>query len=185
MKKTIFAAALALAATASFAQVTTAFVKYDYDRAEDGVWLSGHRGVMGAAYKLPQQFGFVDAGIVVNQIVTDERETGGGVEIGYSNGVKIESVTLTGRVAYQAATDLKTWRASVEAAVPLAPGIGAFAGYEYLDTKFRDDPQQGDRFTIGADLAINKQYSVRVGYAYMSAEGRSSNGLTTALSYKF
>lgn len=185
MKKTIVLAALLLASAASFAQQITGFVKYDYDRATGSPWVSAHRTLVGGAYKLPENFGSVDVAGAVSELVTNVVQTGYGAEIGYSNGVKVDIVTLTGRVAYQAVTDTNTWRASVEGSVPFDKTFSGFVGYEYLDTKFKGTGYQFNRYTIGTDIDLDTRTSIRVGYAYLNGEGRGSNGLTTAINYRF
>lgn len=226
MKKTLILATLALASLAASAVEVTGTVKYDYDRFENTpTWLSQHNVVVGAKVGFGAA-GAVDAGFVTNQIVTGTRSNQVGYELGYSNGLKIGSLGLSGRIAYRhqdlnnAATagsivgvafanaidgSLNQTRYSVEVTYPLSSTVTGFVGGEHISTRtsgrllaLATDGEvvvaavvQGavdtsaNRFTVGADFVLSKNLSLRAGYAYAKSEGYRSNGLTTAVSYKF
>lgn len=200
MKKTLLALALVATSFAAAAQVTGT-VKYDYDRAEDSaVYGAGHRVTTSLAYGFGS-FGAVDAGYVAGQLVVGgNRVNGNGFDIGYSNGVKLGNVGVNARIGY---SELRSGRVqgfgsgtlartsvAVEGTLPVTKSVTAVAGYEYNDVRIRAGGAllgegHGDRFTVGADLAVSKNLSVRALYARSRALGQDANGLTTAVSYKF
>lgn len=201
MKKIFATLALAALATAASAQVTGS-VKYDYDRVESGaVYGAGHRITTGLQYGLGGALGAVDAGFVAGQLVIGgNRANANGFDIGYSNGIKLGTVGLNGRVGY---SELRSGRVqgigsgvlartsvAVEGTLPVTTTVTAIAGYEYSDIRVSGNGSlladgSANRFTVGAEVAVTKNVSVRAVYARTRAEGQDANGLTTAVSYKF
>jgi hypothetical protein len=193
MKKTITALSLALAAVTASANIT-AFATYDYNRdiESNKPWLSQHEANFGASYA--HRFGTFDASLIGSQQVTRDRDNGTGVEIGYTNGIKLGPVTTTGRVGYGRVNgvsqsgggfDDTTEYVSlgVEGALPLVENIGGFVGFRHRNGM--SDTPSANRFTIGVDLSVAKNVAVRVGYAQTWQNGYELNGVTTALSYRF
>jgi hypothetical protein len=194
MKKLFTLAALALAVSAASAGVT-GFTTYDYDRANEGQgsWKSQHEAHVGAA--VTTKFGTVDAAVVGRQLVTTKRDDNLGFELGYSNGLKLGPVAVAGRVAYGQINQVDTrtggfsgnsayYSLAAEGSMKVNADVSAFAGYRFRGDANGDTPLQ-NRFTVGADLAVAKNVSARVGYAFTKQAGVNYNGLTTALSYKF
>jgi opacity protein-like surface antigen len=194
LKKTFATLALLAIATTASAGVT-AFTTYDYDRANEGqgAWKSQHEAHVGAA--LGTKFGTVDAAVVGRQLVTNKRDDNLGFELGYSNGLKLGAVGLTGRVAYGQINQVDTkiggfsgnsayYSLAAEASTPLASTVTGFVGYRFRGDANGDTPLQ-NRFTVGADVALAKNVALRAGYAFTKQNGVNYNGLTTAVSYKF
>ena len=204
MKKSILFAALVLAASASFAQVT-GFVKYDYDRAEGTPQFSVHRSSTGLKYDFGNGAGAIDVATAGGQLVIGgDRVNGLGGDIGYSNGVKFGKFGLNGRIGYTRYeagtvgtvgrnTHVESWHYSVEGSYPVSTAVVAFAGVEHINgkisTTIADEQLQysssGNRYTVGADIAVTDKLSARVGFARAVAFGHTGNGITTALNYKF
>ena len=219
MKKTFIAAVLALATLTATAGVTGS-IAYDYDRSTGNGWSAAHTATTGLKFGLPGALGAVDVNAVGRQLVTNVRNNVLGYEVGYSNGLTIGAVSLTGRVAYRSiSTDVlfgggigntsftlrdvksNTTKLGVEASIPAAfAGLTPFVGYERLMNDnssstvgnlnnrlvaltVRDN--DSNRYTVGADMALTKSLSARLGYARTTTLGKSSNGVTTAVSYAF
>jgi hypothetical protein len=195
MKKLFTLAALALAVSAASAGVT-GFTTYDYDRANagQGVWKSQHEAHVGAA--VTTKFGTVDAAVVGRQLVTNKRDDNLGFELGYSNGLKLGSLAVTGRAAYGQINQVDTktggfsgnseyYSLASEASLPLCASATGFVGFRYRHGLNAQTPSVQDRYTVGADVALAKNVSARVGYAFSKQAGYTMNGLTTAVSYKF
>lgn len=194
MKKTFTALALAALATAASAGVT-GFTTYDYDRANagQGSWKSQHEVQVGVA--VDTKLGTFDGSVVGRQLVTSVRDDNLGFELGYTNGVKLGTVAVKGRLAYGQINQVDTttggfsgnssyYKVGVEAALPLTSTVTSFAGYRFTGDANGDTPLQ-NRFTVGADVALTKNLALRAGYAFTKQNGLNMNGLTTAVSYKF
>jgi hypothetical protein len=194
MKKIFAITTLALAATSAFAGITGT-VSYDYDRANagQGVWKSQHEVHTGVA--LGTKFGTFDGAVTGRQLVTNARDNNVGFEFGYSNGVKLGAVSVTGRAAYGQFTEVDTtvggfhgnsayYSVGAEAAMPVAKTVTGFVGYRFRGDANGDTPVQ-NRYTAGVDMSVNKSVSARVGYAFSKQDGIIYNGVTTAVSYKF
>ncbi len=193
MKKTIFAAVLALTAVAATAQ-TTAFATYDYDRANKGQgWKSQHEAAVGV--QLPTSIGTFEAAVLGRQLVTRVRDDNAGFELGYTNGIKLGAVNVDGRITYGRLNqvDLRNHAFKgnssfvsygVEASTALTPTVGAFAGFRLRDGINGDTPEQ-QRYTVGLDVRVSKELAVRAGVAHSREAGVVYNGLTTAVSYSF
>lgn len=195
MKKSLIAAALAAASFAASAGVT-GFVSYDYDRdlEKNKPWFSQHETIVGA--KLGTSLGTVDGGIVVRQLVTGVRDDNLGFELGYTNGLKLGPVGVTGRVAYGRVNQVDTtgggftgnseyYSLAAEAALPVTSTVTAFAGFRHRNGLEADTPAASNRYTVGADVTLTKSLGLRVGYAHTRQAGLIFNGVTTAVSYKF
>ena len=188
MKKTLVLAALALASVAASAGVTGT-VSYDYDRANNGQGLRAqHEALVGASYAT--KLGTVDAGVIARRVNTGVYDDALGFELGYSNGLKLGPVAVTGRAAYGrvnqvAGGNTEYYSLAAEGSMPVASNVSAFVGYRHRNGLNADTAAATNRFTVGADVALSKQLSVRAGYAFTKGASVNSNGLTTAVSYKF
>lgn len=194
MKK-IFAT-LALIALATTASAGTAFTTYDFDHANRGQGFDSQNEVhVGAAFDT--KYGVFDAAVVGRQLSPADgaRDNGLGLEVGYSKGIKLGAVTVTGRAALGRVNFVDTnyggfsgntqyYSLAAEAAMPIATNVSGFVGYRFRDT-FSDTGPSQNRYTVGADFALTKAVSLRAGYAFSKQDGVTSNGLTTAISYKF
>lgn len=196
MKKILAMAALAVAAVSANAAGLTGFATYDYDRANagQGSWKSQHEVKTGVA--LGTQFGTVDAAVVGRQLVTNVRDDNLGFEVGYSNGLKLGTVSLTGRAAYGQINnvDLRTAQFSgnssyysLEAvgSMPVTDTLSVFAGFRHRNGLNVATPAYSNRTTVGVDYALNKSVVLHAGYAFTKQADVNYNGLTTAVSYKF
>jgi hypothetical protein len=194
MKKTLLALALVATSLAATAGVT-GFSTYDYDRANQGQggWQSQHELHVGAA--VTTAIGTFDGAGVYRQLVTGVRDDNAGFEVGYGAGIKLGSLGLNGRAAYGQINqvDIRTggfsgnsayYSLGAEASLPVASNVTAFGGYRFRGDANGDTPIQ-NRYTVGADIAVNKALTVRAGYAFTKQGGVNFNGLTTAIAYKF
>lgn len=214
LKGILIAAALLIAGTASAGDLSTV-VKYDYDRAQNlPVWASTHTGSAGLKYDIGGSIGAVDASAVGEELVSGTRSNTIGYEVGYSNGLSIGPVGLSGRVGYRQLQannvvvsysnvgvdlngHLQSWRLSAEATLPVTSNVTGFVGFErdlnkatgtanFVSGSVKFDDS---RYTIGADVALTSRLSLRAGYAReqfnIVSQQIHTNGLTTAVSYKF
>lgn len=194
MKKIILAAALLLS-TSVFAQ-TVGFVNYDYDRdmnRGDDPWKSQHELMVGA--RTTTAVGKLDAALVVGQLVTNDRDNTVGIEVGYSNGVKMGPVGLVGRVSYGYRNEVETdfpgydgnssyYGLGGEANLVLTPGMTGFVGYRYRGG-VGSDPMNQNRYIVGADFKFTPVVTMRAGYAYTNQNGTTFSGLTSSFNYSF
>ena len=188
MKKFALAAALAIAATTASAGVT-AFATLDYDNANAGQGLnSAYEGVAGAA--LDTKFGTFDAGVVGRRVKAAGADESLGFEVGYTNGLKLGAVGIKGRAAYGRVNQVATgntayYSLAAEAGLPLTSNVSAFVGYRHRNGLNAETAAAANRYTAGVDVTLAKNIGVRVGYAHSRVAGVTSNGLTSAVSYKF
>lgn len=183
MKKVLLAA-LALSASAAFAQVT-GFTKYDYDHAiNDGG--SSQELAVGAA--IATSVGTFDAAVVGNRYSLGAVENVTGSEFGYSNGLGLQAGKVTGRLAVGqrnggAIGNVRYYSLGAEFTAPLTQNVGAFVGYRHRNsTNFKSVE---NRYTVGVDYSLSTNVSARLGYATTKRDGVSFNGVTTAVSYAF
>jgi len=193
MKKLIALTALALAATASYAG-TSAFVTYDYDRANGDQGGSQQEVAVGVA--VATVVGTLDGALLGKRHSFGQRDDGLGFEVGYSNGLTVMGVDLTGRAAYGRINQIDVdgggftgnaqyYSLAAEASLPVTSSIDAFVGYRHRNALNEDTPAAINRWTAGADLSLSKSFSVRLGYAHTRQADRVMNGLTSAVQYKF
>lgn len=194
MKKTILALTL-MAATAAASANVTAFVKADYANANSGQPLhSQYEVATGAALKTT--LGTLDAALLGQRIKTRIEDDGLGFELGYSNGLKLGTVKVTGRVSYGRVNQLRTrvagfkgntefYGIEAEAALPVTKGITAFVAARHRNGIDTDTPAAANRLTVGADIAVTKGITARVGYSHTKQNNVNLNGLTTAVTYAF
>lgn len=196
MKKSLIAAALAVASFAATAGVT-GFVSYDYDRdlEKNKPWLSQHEAVVGAA--LGTKFGTVDGGLVVKQLVTGVRDDALGFELGYTTpAVKLGPVAVAVRAGLGRVNQIDVggggfkgnssyYSLSANASMPIAQNITGFVGFRHRNGMNADTPASSNRLTVGADLTVAPKVVLSVGYAQTWQNGLNLNGVTTAVSYKF
>ena len=195
MKKTILTISLILAAVASQAAALTVFSGGDYERSISGK-SSEYDGRVGAS--LGTSYGSFDAALLGRELVSSKnRDNNVGFEVGYSNGMKLGPVSLTGRAAF-GRINLVNGKAAVlsykgnseylsvgaEGGLRLTPDVSAFVGYRFTDGLNAVTPIQ-NRVTAGADVSLTKQVGLRVGYLHDVQIGTKLNGVTTSLSYKF
>lgn len=188
MKKTLLAAVLLSVAGLASAGDLTGTVKYDYDKASGNADASLHRVTTGLKYDFGT-VGAVDGGYVAAQArLGGATGNGQGYEIGYSNGVKLGSVALSGRLSFSQlsfdAAKIDVAKAEVGAALPITDRLSLTGGFEHLRMT-RDADAIANRGLVGVDYALTKQLSLRAQYARTWSEGDTANGLTTAVSYKF
>ena len=185
LKKTFIAAALALAtltATAAGPGLTV-FSTYDYDKAEAAKWSSDH--TLKAGLKLKTSLGTFDAAAVGAQRVTNKRADSYGAEVGYSLGVDLKGLVITGRAAYGEVEKAKYYSMGVEATQQVTPVFGVFGGYRHTNGVSAVTPSAVNRYTVGVDMTLTKALSVRLGYARAALLNENTNGVTTAVSYSF
>jgi hypothetical protein len=188
MKKTLLALALVASTFAASAMTVTGTAKYDYDRAESFP-VSLHRGTVSVGFGFGA-LGTVDAGAVVDQARGyGAHATGDGFELGYTNGVKFGAFGLSGRAGYSRVADenghINVTSLAANASYALTPTVSLVGGVEHLRLRTDIGNAIANRATIGAEVAVTKNVSVKALYARTRAEGYNANGLTTAVSYKF
>lgn len=190
MKKFITALTLVAAAATASAGDLTGIVKYDYDRVEHAPFASLHQAKFGLAYA--GQHGAVDGSLVAAQQVGAGRVNGTGFELGYSNGLTIGKLGLTGRVGF---TQVQfepvggrsdVYSAAVRASYPLDAKHTAVGEYEYRHYDIEGaDPKNANRFGAGVRVAVTDKVAV-TGLAFRTRiDGRDANGLSVRLGYKF
>ena len=185
-------ATLALVAFASTASAgTTAFVGYDYNAKAGG---SGSTQEVAAGVAVDTKIGRFDGALVGNRYRAAREDDSLGFEVGYSNGVKLAAGNLAGRVGFGRKNqidcagggfkgNLQYYTLGAEFTAPLTSNLGGFVGYQHkngTNTVFAEN-----RVSAGVDLALSKNASARVGYAYTTCGGLTFNGVTTALAYQF
>jgi predicted porin len=199
MKNLAIIAILATVAGMASADEISAFVKNDYDTAAH-TSTSVDRAVVGAKYNFGGNLGAVDGGVALANVhVNSVSDNAVGYDIGYSNGVTVGPVALTGRIGYTHSNfnnvgyvrDISSNVAhyAVEAALPVTSVFTGFIGAERLHGQVYVDNLSGNgnanRYTAGTDIAVSKNVDVRVGYARTEFSGGNANGITTNVSYKF
>lgn len=199
MKK-IFAIVALAAATAASAGPVTGTLKYDYDKLSGaGVWGSSHV-VLGSLKYDFGNFGSVDAGLGAGRLYAGPLAAdGNGFELGYSRGMDVGPVSLTGRVSFrnteiplgQTRLNGDTWRFAVEGSMPVAKGVRGFVGYDHGRTRTElngtTNKTLDNKVSLGVDVDVTKTVSTRVGITRTDLTGTSANynGLTAAVNYKF
>lgn len=194
MKKT-FAVFVLAAFTAVASAGPMAFVTYDYDSANGNVALKSQQETQ-VGLAVNTQLGTFDGSVVERQLLTGVRDNGLGFEVGYTNGIKLGRVDLKGRAAYGRVNQLNTrgggftgnsqyYSLGAEASLPVTNTITGFVGYRFRDGLNAATPAVQNRFTIGADFAINENIALRAGYAFTKQAGQTFNGLTAAVAYTF
>jgi hypothetical protein len=186
MKKTLLAATL-LAATSAFAGVT-GFTSYDYDNANDGQGAARYQQEVHVGAALGTKLGTFDGAVVGRRATAGAADDQGGFELGYSNGLKLGAVSVTGRAAYGrlnqvSGGNFEYYSLGAEASLPITSTVTGFAGYRFRDATGGGNIQ--NRFTVGADFALTKAIALRAGYAFTKQDGLNFNGLTTAVAVKF
>lgn len=184
MKKTFIAAALALSAFTASAAGLTAFTTYDYDKVEATASPRADQTVK-AGLKLKTNFGAFDLAAVGAQRATTNRVDSYGAEVGYSLGVDLKGLVITGRAAYGEVEKAKYYSLGVEATQQVTPTFGIFGGYRHTNGVSAATASAANRYTVGVDVSLTKALTARVGYARTASLGENSNGLVTAVSYKF
>lgn len=200
MKKLFTIAALTLATATAMASNLTGTVKYDYDKLSGaGVWGSSHV-VLGSLKYDFGNYGSVDAGIGAGRLYSGSLAVdGNGFELGYSRGMNVGPVALTGRVSFrnteiplgQTRLNGDTWRFAVEGSMPVTNGVRGFVGYDHGRTRTElngtTTKTLDNRLSLGVDVDVTKTVSTRVGFTRTDLTGTSANynGLTAAVSYKF
>lgn len=186
MKKFIALAALAVATASASAADLSAFATYDYDNLQNASGVFMHRGQVGVKAGFGS-LGAVDVSAVGGRVfAAGTSASDQGMEVGYSNGLTVGKVGLTGRLGYAHLNEsgANVLRASVVGSYPLTEKLSAVAGLEHVRV---NGDAAANRFTVGADYALTKTVSVRAAYARTNIVGASNdaNGLTTTVSYKF
>lgn len=194
LKKLLATLALSLASVSSFAAGPVIGATYDFDRANG----DGYRGTHEAKVSIaqPTSLGTFDAGLLGARYrgvrTTDDAN---GFELGYSNGLAVGRVGLTGRLGYGRMNQIDAngggftgntnyWSGAVEASTPVVGSLNAFAGYRHRNG-FGSALQAQNRYTLGVDYAVNKSVALRAGYAHTRQGTLVYNGLTTAATYNF
>jgi hypothetical protein len=186
---------LALFAFAAAASAGTAFTTYDVDYANAGQGFDSQNEVhVGAAFNT--KYGVLDAAVVGRQLSPADgaRDNSYGFEVGYSKGVQLGAVTVTGRAALGRINHVDTnyggfigntqyYSLAAEASLPVTEKLSTFVGYRFRDA-YSTGPTT-NRYTVGVDYAITPTIGLCAGYAFTKSAGTNFNGLTTAISYKF
>lgn len=187
----ISAIVVAFAATvftaAAGAQVV-GFTKYDYATQAGGGKASTNELAVGASVKTI--YGTFDGAVTTDAVRTVARDSGAGIEVGYSNTINAPLGAVTGRAALGRKTQLGTanvqyYSLGAEWNVPVTSKISTFVGYRYRGdissaTKFSEN-----RVSAGADFAIADKWNLRAGVTHTRAGKQQFNGVTTAVSYAF
>ena len=190
MKKIILAAVAALAVSAASAQ-TTGTVKYEYLSGNSGPWLSTHAVSFGLARSTP--VGTFDVKLGAAQAVTSSRVNGNGVEVGYSVGGKVGLVGVGARVAYgevnygraagAPASSVGVTTVGVLGTLDIGQGIVAVGSVEHVIAR-AGSTVEGQKYNVGAELPFGNARAL-FAFTHARVEGRTSDGLTTMVSYKF
>lgn len=192
MKKFALALAILAASTAASAQVV-GFTSYDYlSRAGK----AGDQQEASVGVALGTKYGTFDGAVVGNRyrLGTDDKTLG--FEVGYTNGLKLGSVDLDGRVAYgrknQVAKtgilkeNVQYYALEAEVSVPVTKAVTAFAGYgtrQVFDSGKAS--LSSNRVEAGLKVDLTKDLAIAAGYAHVTERGDKFNGVTTAVAYKF
>ena len=194
MKKLIVTSIFA-AASFSAAAGVTGFTGLNYDRANSGQFMRSQYELTAGA-SMPTKFGTVDGALVATQLNSVGRDDGLGFEIGYSNGLKFGKVSLTGRAAYGRVNQVDTlgggfagntqyYSLGAEASMPVAKNVTGFVGFRHRNGLDADTPAASNRYSLGADVLLNKKSTVRLGYTHTRQASETLNGFTTSINYKF
>ena len=186
MKKIAIMAVLAASVMSASAAEFTAYGTYDYDNLERANGVFMHRGTVGLKAGFGA-LGAVDVAAVGGRVFAAGGNYGDqGIEVGYSNGLKVGKFGLSGRIAAARLNESRAdvLRVSTEGTYPVTATISAVAGMEHVRV---EGDAAANRFILGADYALTKNVAIRAAYARTNivGTGRDANGLTTTVSYKF
>lgn len=206
MKRILAIAAIALAALVPTAQAQllvgkpTVSLGYDYANANGETKL---KNTQEATLRVAQdtKIGTFDvAGIMRNvngqNLGSDSSQ---GFEVGYGLKGDLHGLGLKSRIAYGQVNGIQkkgiaalTGQTAngdyasfeVEASRPVTANITGFVGYRFRHGLQADVPNQS-RSYFGADVGLTDKIGLRVGFTHDRQNDRISNGVTTAVSYKF
>lgn len=144
--------------------------------------------MVGASYATT--YGKFDAAVVGDHYNPGTESNALGFELGYSNGFGLSTGTVTGRVALGRKdqtefSNTQYYSIAAEYSLPITQTVSGFVGIRHRNTFDTDVAFVENRFTVGADFALTKAVSARVGLSHTYADGASLNGVTTAISYQF
>ena len=188
MKKTFIALAIAAASISAHAQVT-GIVEYDYDRVSN---TTQHSNYVASGLIFSTKYGNFDAYAQGLSAYSDgNRDTAGGVEVGYSNQFSVGSVGITPRIAFgtleglRATSVVKYMLYSVEVSTLIAPKTTGFIGVSHMNGLTQSAISAQNRVLIGADYALTERLSARIAYSHKRYLQQNANGIMTSLAYYF
>ena len=190
MKKTLTLIALSAALSAS-AQVTSlsATVGASYDSVAGG---SGFRAGSAIGLVAVTPVGVFDGSVTGQTNRFGAEDDVLGFDVGYSNGLKLTSGTLTGRVGYgrrnqvNVGDNVEFYSLGAEFAAPVAKNVGVFVGYRHRNTTRTDVSNFAEnRWAAGADYQLNSKIGIRAGLSRTTVGGTKMNGALAAVTYKF
>lgn len=164
----------------------TAFTKFDYTSRSGGGSLS--EVAVGASVKTV--YGSFDGAVTSDINRLGAKNSGQGIEVGYSNAVQLGAGTLSARAAMgrktsSFANNLQYFSLGAEVGVPVTDKVTAFLGYRHRNDVDSLVKLAENRVALGADIALTPQVSLRAGVTHTRVANQKFNGLTTAVSYQF
>jgi hypothetical protein len=193
MKKILISCALAALAVTAQAQVTAVaeldFHKYSGLDSKSTYWSVG--------LVAPTQFGTFDGSLQgVRAVTSGTADNLAGFEFGYTvPGLAIDSVSISPRIAYGEMGNIdmgfgqngtgRYFLGSVEANMPLKPGLNGYVGYSHMSGQNAAAIQSQNRVQVGVDVALTKQFTARIGYSAIRQYQTTQQGLVTMAYYTF
>lgn len=175
-------------------------LSYDYANANGNTALkSSQEATLSIAQDT--KVGTFDVAAVLRRVNADNvgGDVSQGFEVGYSLQGDLAGLGLKSRLAYGQINGIQkkaigrltgqTGNGSyaslaVEASRPVTENITGFVGYRFRHGLESDVPNQS-RAYFGTDIKLNSTLGLRVGLTHDRQNDRISNGVTTAVTYKF
>lgn len=146
------------------------------------------------------RIGTVDAGLVTTRYQKQGvfsafgMDNANGFDLGYSNGLSLGPVGVTGRLGYGRlngidqngggfTSNTSYFSLGAEAQVPVMSSVNAFVNYRHRNA-IGDGPNQ-HRVQLGAEVAVTKSIGARLGMSHARQAGDSGTGINAALNYTF
>jgi hypothetical protein len=190
----LVAMALVAATSLAIASPLTASTAYEFNGQTGESKNDNSELRVGLGYKTA--VGTIDGAVVFNRFRYGDQDETNGFELGYSNGVKLGPVAVTGRAAYgrKYQFDGETgtgytgrtqyFRLGVDGAVTVAGPLAAYTGYRHTGTFHSVGDEGENQYGYGGQVSIDKAV-FRVGGTHTIVNGRTFNGLALGVSTGF
>lgn len=179
-------------------QAATLSVEYDYAHVSsnpDG-WESSNYGYIGVTVPIGE-LGLVDFGVQgVYSQNTWGNDRQSGWELGYTYPLAYGAVNFLPRVAYGSMSRInlegtddqlsaRYYLVSIEANTPITNQFGAYTSYSHMGAANADSITSANRFQIGIDTTITKEFVLRTGYSWQRFGPYTLNALVIIGMYSF
>lgn len=195
MKKIVLAAAIVAFSVSASAKLG-AFVDVEYDNANSGQALNSQYEVRtGVTYAT--KLGMVDGALLGKRIRSNIDDNGLGFEIGYTNGLQVGPVAVTGRLGYGRVNRIETTGAGgfsgnseyysigVQGALPVTKTLTATAGFRHRNALDADTPAAANRFAVGLSFSPLSKLTINTALTHTRQAGVQFNGLAVNTNLSF